>query len=248
MLLGHVIGMMDGGGGGGPTPPTPPAPPGPVLPYDAEVEYVATSGVEYVETGLTTGGVGVEVEGEWARATPSTSSDLYDPLVGTDDAGFTLFLHNISLSVFDISYWYVRLVDDVGDAAMLSVYSGPFAPWPADVYYQISASTPSGDLATLVAKSGGNTFTAVHAVSAEDGSPSALCLFRGIPDLRMDTRFNAKVKMKYCKISLDGVLMRDYIPVRIGTTGYLYDRANPTGGPPRQRALSTTKRDACART
>lgn len=28
-----------------------------------------------------------------------------------------------------------------------------------------------------------------------------------------------------------GDLLRDYIPVRVGTVGYLYDRANPTGGP-----------------
>lgn len=29
----------------------------------------------------------------------------------------------------------------------------------------------------------------------------------------------------------NGVLVRDLIPVRVGQTGYMYDRANPTGGP-----------------
>lgn len=37
------------------------------------------------------------------------------------------------------------------------------------------------------------------------------------------------------KVYADGVLFRDFIPVRVGSgtsaVGYLYDRANPTGGP-----------------
>jgi hypothetical protein len=33
------------------------------------------------------------------------------------------------------------------------------------------------------------------------------------------------------QILVNGVLVRDFIPVRIGQVGYLFDRANPTGGP-----------------
>lgn len=35
----------------------------------------------------------------------------------------------------------------------------------------------------------------------------------------------------WCKIYTSGTLVRNFIPVRIGSVGYLYDRANPTGGP-----------------
>jgi hypothetical protein len=43
------------------------------------------------------------------------------------------------------------------------------------------------------------------------------------------------MRISSAQLTLNGVLVRDYIPVRVGTganaVGYLYDRANPTGGP-----------------
>lgn len=42
-------------------------------------------------------------------------------------------------------------------------------------------------------------------------------------------------KMYSAKLSINSTLVRDYIPVRVGSgssaVGYLYDRANPDGGP-----------------
>ena len=43
--------------------------------------------------------------------------------------------------------------------------------------------------------------------------------------------FNGIAKTRTFKITIEGVLVRDFISVRIGTTGYFYDKANPTGGP-----------------
>lgn len=40
------------------------------------------------------------------------------------------------------------------------------------------------------------------------------------------------LRLYYCRLfDQNGVLIRDYTPVRVGAVGYLYDRANPTGGP-----------------
>ena len=48
-------------GGDEPTPPTP------VGPYDAEVEYLETTGTQWVDTGVNPGGATeYEIEGEWA--------------------------------------------------------------------------------------------------------------------------------------------------------------------------------------
>ena len=48
------------------------------------------------------------------------------------------------------------------------------------------------------------------------------------------TRYNFQV-YRYCQIYDDSTLVRDFIPVRVGSgssaVGYLYDRANPDGGP-----------------
>lgn len=37
--------------------------------------------------------------------------------------------------------------------------------------------------------------------------------------------------MNYAKLISESVIVRDFVPVRVGTAGFLYDRANPTGGP-----------------
>ena len=45
----------------------------------------------------------------------------------------------------------------------------------------------------------------------------------------------SEIKLASLEIRVSGVLVRDFIPVRVGSganaVGYLYDRANPTGGP-----------------
>lgn len=41
----------------------------------------------------------------------------------------------------------------------------------------------------------------------------------------------ANVEVYAVRIKERGVLVRDFIPVRVGEVGYMYDRANPNGGP-----------------
>lgn len=36
--------------------------------------------------------------------------------------------------------------------------------------------------------------------------------------------YTGKVRINYCKIQVDGVLVRDFIPVRVGQVGYMYDK------------------------
>jgi len=48
---------------------------------------------------------------------------------------------------------------------------------------------------------------------------------------KIDQITSYKYRIYFAKITHGSTLVRDFIPVRIGTTGYLYDRANPYGGP-----------------
>ena len=41
----------------------------------------------------------------------------------------------------------------------------------------------------------------------------------------------AKMRLYAASASQNNTLIRDFSPVRVGSLGYLYDRANPTGGP-----------------
>jgi len=51
-------------------------------------------------------------------------------------------------------------------------------------------------------------------------SNSNIYLFSDGPRGRM--KFNGKIK--YAKIYINNTLVRDFIPVRIGTTGYMFDK------------------------
>lgn len=51
---------------------------------------------------------------------------------------------------------------------------------------------------------------------------------------------NSHFKLYFCRIYEGGVLIRDFIPVRVGSSAFLYDRANPTGGPNGNGMYGTT--------
>lgn len=186
------------------------APQGAPLPYDAEVEYVESTGMQYVDTGVV-GATPCRIQIRFAITSPGAYTTL-----------------------FGINQSSVRLTGPTNSAgAKLGIGYGSY------VGYQYTFSTgvfADGDwVFDPAATSFSINGTALSTNTFADGidhSPYTIPLFcyrsYSNPSLY---RISARIASCTIRQGSGLPLVRDYIPVRIGTTGYLYDRANPTGGP-----------------
>ena len=83
------------------------------------------------------------------------------------------------------------------------------------------------DLNKLVLTYNNNTFTVVGS-TAYQGNNSDIGLFTNISanGLPSTTNPSDSVKLEWIKFYDSGILVRDFIPVRVGTVGYMYDRVS----------------------
>lgn len=67
----------------------------------------------------------------------------------------------------------------------------------------------------------------VNSINYGAGSPSALSMYM-FARHRQDNGVGnySKAKIYYCKIWNGGALVRDFIPVRVGQVGYMYDKVS----------------------
>lgn len=174
------------------------------LPYDAEIEFLESTGTQWIDT-------------EVKLATTSSARvtlDFYHlgssqrNIFGSNDSeGFNCYLQTQTTIGFYLCGGYVR------QSVPLSVNERHSLDWNV-------ASTGEGSVIL-----DGITYT----TSARTLKQSTVnfYLYAQIP-LKSRT---SKLKIYNCQIYVSDVLIRNFIPVRIGTTGYMYDRANPNGGP-----------------
>ena len=176
------------------------------LPYDAEVEYLESTGTQYIDTGITPGDNAVEWEFSFEYTKPSSGAEGIFGSRQTATAyrpdGYNVFALSSGLRL---------------DCTSRSgIYSNPTNP---------------------VLLEFGSSNTTVNGRNYHNGTKAAcdysLCIFA------INTAGNitasgsrGKGKIYYCKIWKSGVLVRDYIPVRVGSgagaVGYLYDRVSGT--------------------
>lgn len=182
-------------------------------PYDAEVEYIESTGTQYIDTGyVLVPTTRLIVSGKWTyRAMSTTDAQQMGIIKSTDTAQYRTVLANQS--------------------GYLQIYSATANP-------QISSSGLP-DITYIVDFP--NLVCSVNGVSASISSASltgsftrpfylcARCEDAGAPGLFCQFRIYA------ASFLTAGLLIHDFIPVRVGSgsaaVGYLYDRANPTGGP-----------------
>lgn len=81
--------------------------------------------------------------------------------------------------------------------------------------YKISNLTDSGYI-------GSQSFTFTHNGTSYQGATLYLLMRPANPGTGIET------KLYNCKIKENGMLVRDFIPVRVGTVGYLYDKVSKT--------------------
>lgn len=177
------------------------------LPYDAEVEFLQSTGTQYIDTGFNadrstvvkcafsvvsraTNGYVV-----WGAGKGDGASGLYDAVALAEKYNNPSTLHLLDTynnnNAQSISYGQDLLVDCV----------------LSDGSITINGTTTSHNYYTL-------NRTADYPIWVF-GENLAGNLFRP-----------SKIKLIFLQIWQNGVLFRDYIPVRRGTTGYLYDRVS----------------------
>ena len=186
----------------------------PKLPYDEEVDYVESSGTQYIDTGIAySPGMRSELDIKFG-----TSGNML--FFGARTAANTTKCYN---AVWLYSSAAIRFDYCNSGAAPQTQNITPNNSVPASTRISLAF-----DGATLTYP--GGTLTAT--LSAQSFSTDfPLYLFGVNTAGTASLTAGATITLYGCKIYSGGVLVRDYIPVRVGTAGALYDRANPTGGP-----------------
>lgn len=190
------------------------------LPYDAEVEYLESTGTQYIETGI------------YATLDTRVVARVAQSQIANDNAVISMDNGAANNASFTLEYYYQAEVAVSRLGWTLSIDS-------TSAQYRTEIVDTAGVWHTIAASRDGIVFDGVtydrrHAgTSVAFLGPYPLIMFaygrRGMPIIY------AQMRLAYCEIYNQSTLVRDFIPVRVGSgssaVGYLYDRANPTGGP-----------------
>jgi len=168
------------------------------LPYDAEVEYLQTTGTQYIDTGYK----------NW-----TTSVYIYSEVAFTSISGRQL--------EGAVNSFYVGC----NSGRVEAMYSNLFGTIQADTKIILEKSVEkSGNNVSFTIKEDGYTgYTRTQAYTGNEITKN-IAFFNLIDN----TSLGMKCKKYANKLIIDGVLVRDYIPVRVGTTGYMYDKVSET--------------------
>ena len=166
------------------------------LPYDAEVEYLQSSGTQWIDTGVNT------KQSLKIRAVFETDSTISYFAYGVRAGNSTI----TCASGTNIETGYVRWGESAFADAVprglvdITQYSSGVIVNGTSYQYNAAQTVVEQSGYTMVIFAGRNSTTNVTA--------------------------NMVGKFYSCKIWDNGVLVRDFIPVRKGTVGYLYDRVS----------------------
>lgn len=178
----------------------------PVLPYDAEIEFLQSSGTQYINTGISPStNFECEVKAEFTQ-----NQAGFDTLLGsyTNNTAFGVALA-ISGNSSKLNGGYIQF----GSASIVSSIK------------TLGLHTYKSSLKNNTLKI--NVDGTEDSTSFGSGTPSANTMYLFARNKGSGTIGNySKAKVYYCKIWNGGNLVFDAIPVRVGSTGYMYDRVS----------------------
>ena len=193
-----VYNVANQSSGGGDTPST--------LPYDAEIEYLQSSGTQYIDTGINGQSVTRFVIQGYCYVNGSNNTQL---LGGTEQSTSTFFGARV---ISNSSNWYCYDgSNSLGNPEHNSIIDATIN----------SVSSQTGTLTDLT----NNTsyqFTSFNYASWAF-SNSNLLIFGGY-----SSRRSPNARCYALKIYTSSGLVRDFIPVRVGQVGYMYDKVSGT--------------------
>ena len=175
-----------------------------VLPYDAKIEFLQSSGTQYINTGIKpTTNFKCEIKAQYVQ-----NNNGFDTLVGCYDG-----------TNFGVA---VGLQSTSGGNKLYIQLGGGSS-------YVTSSVTSTTALHTFVTQLSNNTLSI-----NVDGTTNTATYSGSLPNMNLflfarnkSTIGNfSNAKIYYCKIWNGGNLVFDAIPVRVGQVGYMYDRVS----------------------
>jgi len=174
------------------------------LPYDAEIEYLRGTGTQYIDTGYTPV-IGDSIYCEFMLDV--AASTIYHQALYSAGTGNYQVIFLIAQTPNGISGVYIKHFAS-GAAAILNYYTS------VNTWYTLTVT--SAGVSTI----GNHTITS-NPKAEIDGNEKTLWLWKR----RNNTSpFNGRIRRFYIKNN--GVMKLDLIPVRKGTTGYMYDKVS----------------------
>lgn len=177
------------------------------LPYDAEIEYLESTGTQYIDTG-------------WIPSSASGYSTFCRAAyVGGDSGGANIgCLFGVTSNNGHVFYQInktssaqqFRLITNNGD--VFWTRSPSYYQSPHD--YDLQANRLYMDGALVVTGSG------------QAGQSSPLMLFARYDSLQNAVNQLGRWRLYACVLSGPGGVARSFVPVRVGHTGYLFDRVS----------------------
>ena len=173
------------------------------LPYDAEIEYLESTGTQWIDTDyILTTPYSMRVILDFAVSKNSNQKNIFG---SNDNNGLNAYFQTGTSFGIYMSRGYVlqNVPISLNNRAVLDLYIPSGANAGTLIYNGITYTTSAKD------HTQGNT----HFYLYTQSPPS--------------TR-TSKLQIYSCKIYDNEVLVRDFIPVRKGTAGYLYDKVSGT--------------------
>lgn len=183
---------------------------GSAKPYDAEVEWLESTGTQYIDTGVI---VNNQISMECVMAMTSVT-----PIFCSQ--GMTLD--------YGCGWFNIGRYEGATIGAYFSANSreGAQTSYDRDFHtYFISASLQRIDNITAHNNSGQHIgYNTDRKIYRE---PLSIYMFaRHINWTATDDLIYSHLKVKYCRIRFNNILIADYIPVRVGNVGYMYDKVS----------------------
>lgn len=171
-------------------------------PYDAQVEYIESTGTQYVDTGVIVSSIGhVSVDLEFTTNVSNQGILGSEARSGSSNAQKERFYGLVSTSEGAVSGGYIDF-GNMTNSRLLATSAATGMRLVVDHDVNVPSSTKT-DGATIY----------IFAVSNQNGTGP--------------TGSKAQFKLRYLRVlDKSSVLIRDFIPVRKGTTGYLYDKVS----------------------
>ena len=175
------------------------------LPYDAEVEYLESTGTQYVDTGVM-----YNVNNTYIIANDITYMQVMSPPQGSGwDAGGQNSVDTLGC---------IRVANLIGPmcigkkVVLTQTINSGFDTLTEYVYDIEGTSWSASRNHTSLAQYAANFGYGIFAIASTT-----------------DYKYFAYVRCRKYKIVVNNVLVRDYIPVRVGTTGAMYDKRGVGG-------------------
>lgn len=176
------------------------------LPYDAEIEYLRGTGTQYIDSGIEcTGNLSVKYK---VRVSAEVNMAI---LGGIYNYGSTVFRHHFT-PYRTAFYWLQKT--NANDKESISL------AWQLNTWYTVDIDASNG---TYNINGTTGTFTPVSGSITAHANYGIFGRLSG--NIATQTR-TGNNDIAYIQLSRNGVLLRDFIPVRVGNVGYMYDKVS----------------------